>query len=219
MGASLGGRILSSEVFLNDEAPLLRKTRHDPHRAAEAQALSGRSGANVRFRPVVDFAADIRMHIRPATAADFDAMWSLFQAVIAKADALPFSQSFEREIFRSHWFTTQTSHVAVADSLIVGMYKMGANYPDLGSHVSSATYIVDPAAQGRGIGRALVEHSLAQARSAGFLAMQFNYVVSTNAPAVALYRNLGFDIVGTLPKAFQHRNLGLVDVYVMHRFL
>lgn len=171
--------------------------------------------ANVRSRPE----ADICMHIRPATTADFDAMWSLFQSVIAKADALPFAEGFDEEAFRGHWFTTQASYVAVAEAGILGMYKMGANYPDLGAHVASATYAVDPAVQGRGIGRALVEHSLAQARSAGFLAMQFNYVVSTNAPALALYRKLGFEIVGTLPKAFQHREWGLVDAYVMHQFL
>ena len=159
------------------------------------------------------------MHIRLAAAADFDAMWGLFQSVIAGADALPFSDGFGPEAFRSHWFGAQTSHVAVTDAGVVGMYKMGANYPDLGDHVASATYAVEPTAQGQGIGRALVEHSLVQARAAGFLAMQFNYVVSTNAPAVALYRNLGFAIVGTLPQAFRHRDLGLVDVYVMHRFL
>lgn len=159
------------------------------------------------------------MHIRPAAVSDIDAMWTLFQSVIAGEDALPFSEGFGIEDFRSHWFTTQASHVAVTDAGIVGIYKMGANYPGLGAHVASATYVVDPAAQGQGIGRALVEHSLAQGRSAGFVAMQFNYVVSTNAPAVALYRKLGFDIVGTLPKAFRHRELGLVDAYVMHRFL
>lgn len=69
------------------------------------------------------------------------------------------------------------------------------------------------------MGRALVEHSLAQAQSDGFMAMQFNYVVSTNAPAVELYKKLGFAIVGSLPKAFRHQQLGLVDVYVMFRFL
>ena len=113
----------------------------------------------------------------------------------------------------------QAAFVAVLEGRVVGMYKMGANYPDLGAHVASATYVVDPLTQGRGIGRALVTHSLDRARSEGFLAMQFNYVVSTNAPAVELYRKLGFAVVGTLPAAFRHRALGLVDVYVMHRFL
>ncbi|WP_260473403.1 MULTISPECIES: GNAT family N-acetyltransferase [Stenotrophomonas] len=80
-------------------------------------------------------------------------------------------------------------------------------------------YVVDAMTQRQGVGRALVEHSLERARAEEFLAMQFNYVVCTNAPAVVLYGKLGFAVVGTLPKAFRHGALGLVDVFVMHRFL
>ncbi|MGG2100799.1 N-acetyltransferase family protein [Stenotrophomonas sp. NRRL B-14846] len=159
------------------------------------------------------------MDIRAATAGDFDAMWAIFKAAIAMEDSLPFAGTFEAGTFRSHWFGVQAAFVAVLEGRVVGMYKMGANYPDLGAHVASATYVVDPLTQGRGIGRALMEDSLVRARSKGFLAMQFNYVVSTNAPAVELYRKLGFAVVGTLPAAFRHQKLGLVDVYVMHRFL
>lgn len=159
------------------------------------------------------------MEIRPASADDVDAMWGIFKAAIATEDSLPFAGTFEAGIFRSHWFGVQRAFVAVLEGRVAGMYKMGANFPDLGAHVASATYVVDPLTQGRGIGRALVEDSLVRARSEGFLAMQFNYVVSTNAPAVELYRKLGFAVVGTLPAAFRHRSLGLVDVYVMHRFL
>lgn len=159
------------------------------------------------------------MDIRPASESDFDALWCMFKATIATQDALPFAGSFEVETFRTHWFQAQTPYVAVLEGQVVGMYKMGPNYADLGAHVASATYVVDAPAQGQGVGRALVEHSLERAREEGFLAMQFNYVVSTNGPAVALYRKLGFEVVGTLPKAFQHGTLGLVDAYVMHRFL
>jgi ribosomal protein S18 acetylase RimI-like enzyme len=159
------------------------------------------------------------MHIRPATDADLEAMWDIFQSVIATGDTLPFSSDFDRETFRSHWFGTQTAYVAAIGSRVLGMYKLGANYPGLGSHVASATYLVSPAAQGKGIGRTLVEHSLDQARNEGFMAMQFNYVVSTNAAAVELYKRLGFAIAGTLPSAFRHQTLGLVDAYVMFRFL
>jgi ribosomal protein S18 acetylase RimI-like enzyme len=159
------------------------------------------------------------MHIQTAAPSDIDPMWNLFRTVVEVGDTLPFSESFDRSTFVSHWFSSQTAYVAVADAGIVGMYKMGANYPGRGAHVASATYVVDPAMQGRGIGRRLVEHSLDQASQAGFIAMQFNYVVSTNARAVELYRKLGFSIAGTLPKAFQHRQLGYVDVYVMFRFL
>ena len=159
------------------------------------------------------------MDIRQATTTDFNAMWDIFQAAIAAGDALPFSNELSVDTFRTHWFTTQTAYVAAIEGNVVGMYKMGANYPDLGSHVASATYAVHPALQGKGIGRALVSHSIATAQSEGFMAMQFNYVVSTNMPAVELYRKLGFTVAGTLPKAFRHRDLGLVDAYVMHRFL
>lgn len=146
-------------------------------------------------------------------------MWAIFQSVISTGDALPFSADFDKETFRAHWFGSPATYVAVTEAGVVGMYKLGANYPGHGSHVASATYAVSPAAQGKGMGRALVNHSLAQAQALGHLAMQFNYVVSTNAPAVELYKKLGFAIVGTLPKAFRHQQLGLVDAYVMFRFL
>ena len=166
----------------------------------------------VRCRPNV-------MQIRPAKVSDIDAMWRICQAVIAAGDALPFSDDFDRDTFQSHWFGSHTPYIAATDAGVLAMYKFGANYPGLGSHVASATYLVAPEAQGQGIGRALVEHSLAQAQCAGYMAMQFNYVVSTNMPAVELYRKLGFAIVGTLPKAFRHKKRGLVDVYVMYKFL
>lgn len=159
------------------------------------------------------------MHIRPATDSDLDAMWRICRAVIAVGDGLPFSGDFDWDTFRSHWFGSHCAFVAATETDILGMYKFGANYPGLGSHVASATYLVSPEAQGQGIGGALVRHSLVQAQDAGYMAMQFNYVVSTNAPAVELYKKLGFAIVGTLPKAFRHKQLGLVDAYVMYRFL
>lgn len=157
--------------------------------------------------------------IRRAEEGDLDAMWAIFQPLLVGGDAFPFGEGFEKSTFQLHWFSSHPSYVACAGGHILGMYKMGANYPDHGAHVASATYAVAAQAQRKGIGRALVEHSLAQAKQEGFLAMQFNYVVSTNAPAMALYRKLGFNIAGTLPQAFRHRELGLVDAYVLHRFL
>ncbi|MFC3550897.1 GNAT family N-acetyltransferase [Lysobacter cavernae] len=159
------------------------------------------------------------MQITRATQAELPAMWDIFQAVISTGDTLPFAGSLDRDTFRTHWFGPHTSYVAAVGGDVIGMYKVGPNYPDLGSHVASATYLVAPSAQGKGIGRALVNHSIAQAQSEGFLAMQFNYVVSTNLPAVRLYEKLGFAIVGTLPKAFRHRQHGLVDAHVMYRRL
>lgn len=90
-------------------------------------------------------------------------------------NALPFSDDFDRNTFQSQWFGSHSPFVAARETGIVGMYKFGSNCPGLGAHVASATYLVSLTAQGRGIGRALVEHSLAQAQEAGCMAMQFNY--------------------------------------------
>ncbi len=112
-----------------------------------------------------------------------------------------------------------TTYVACLDYTVVGTYILKPNQPGLGSHVANAGYMVKPGVHGQGVGRAMCEHSLAEAREAGFRAMQFNMVVSTNEAALALWKKLGFTIVGTLPKVFRHKKLGLVDAYVMHRFL
>jgi ribosomal protein S18 acetylase RimI-like enzyme len=158
--------------------------------------------------------------IRRATAADLEAMWEIFQAVVVTGDTLPFSEETGRDDLGAQWLAADRStFVAEVGARVCGMYTLGANHRGRGSHVSSATYAVAPASQGKGIGRALVEHSLERAAEAGFVAMQFNYVVSTNTVAVALYQKLGFAIVGTLPRAFRHQRLGLVDAYVMYRFL
>ena len=158
-------------------------------------------------------------------------MWRIFQAVIAGGDTYVFAPDTSREIALDYFMGPDiSSWVAEVDGppsprgfggsgSVVGMYKLIPNMPDLGSHVANASFMVDPAAQGKGVGRAMGEHCLAQARAAGYQAMQFNFVVSTNTAAVELWQKLGFTIVGTLPKAFNHAHLGLVDAYVMHRFL
>lgn len=102
---------------------------------------------------------------------------------------------------------------------LVGTYLLRANQPGGGSHVANAAFVVAPNAQGKGIGRAMAEHCLSEARRLGFRAMQFNFVVSTNASAIHLWKSLGFEIVGTLSGAFRHPQEGYVDAYVMYRSL
>jgi L-amino acid N-acyltransferase YncA len=158
--------------------------------------------------------------IRPATTADAAAIWKIFQAVIAPGDTYTFpADSTEGEAVAYFLGPGITSFVAEEDGRVIGMYKLIPNRIGRGSHVSNASFMVDPSAQGKGAGRALGEHCLAEARRQGYDAMQFNFVVSTNAAGVALWEKLGFAIVGTLPKAFRHATLGDVDAYVMHRFL
>ena len=160
------------------------------------------------------------MIIRPATQADAADIWRIFQAVVAPGDTYAFTAATtEREAVAYFLGPGITSFVAAEGERVIGMYKLIANRIGRGSHVSNASFMVDPAAHGRGIGRALGEHCLDEARRQGYLAMQFNFVVSTNAAGVSLWKKLGFQIVGTLPKAFRHATLGDVDAYVMHRFL
>jgi L-amino acid N-acyltransferase YncA len=161
-----------------------------------------------------------RPKIRPAVPADFDALWPIFQAVVATGTTYVFAPDTPREDARQYWFGPGIrSFVAEDAGRIVGMYKLIANQRGLGSHVANASFMVDPRASGRGVGTAMGLDCLREARRAGFRAMQFNFVVSTNEPAVRLWQRLGFRIVGTLPAVFQHRERGLVDAYVMHRSL
>jgi L-amino acid N-acyltransferase YncA len=160
------------------------------------------------------------MHIRPAVATDFSAMWPIFQEVLAIESTYVFTADMREADACAYWFGPGVaSYVADEDGQVVGMYKLIANQAGLGRHVANASFMVASRSSGRGIGRLLGTHCLQQARDAGFLAMQFNFVVSTNTAAVNLWQSLGFNIVGTLPQVFRHRELGLVDAFVMHRFL
>lgn len=158
--------------------------------------------------------------IRHATSADFEAMWPIFRAVVATGTTYVFAPDTSRED-AFEYFLGPGVHAFVAEEegRVVGFYKLIPNRRDLGDHVANASFMVDPSYGGRGVGRALGLHCLREARREGYLAMQYNFVVSTNARAVALWKKLGFDVVGTLPRAFRHATLGLVDAYVMYRSL
>ena len=102
---------------------------------------------------------------------------------------------------------------------LVGTYLLRANQHGGGAHVCNCGYVTAPDVQGKGVAHAMCLHSLEHARVRGFRAMQFNFVVSTNTRAVALWERCGFEVVGRLPKAFAHPTLGEVDALVMHRTL
>ena len=151
-------------------------------------------------------------------------IWPIFQSVIAAGDTYAFAPETDEPAARAAWMLPPPAKVFVAvdeeQQTIVGTSLVKANQPGLGSHVANAGFMVAAQARGGGIGSALAEHAIAWARDAGFAAIQFNYVVSTNTAAVALWKRLGFSIVGTVPQAFEHRALGRrVDVLIMHRFL
>jgi L-amino acid N-acyltransferase YncA len=160
------------------------------------------------------------MNIRLAVESDFEAIWPIFRQVISDGATYVFSPDTSYEDAFAYWFAPGVvSCVAEDDGEIVGFYKLIPNTRDLGNHVANASFMVSPGHSGKGIGQRLGLHCLEEARKAGYEAMQFNFVISTNTAAVALWQKLGFSIVGTLPRVFRHRKLGYVDAYVMHRFL
>jgi L-amino acid N-acyltransferase YncA len=160
------------------------------------------------------------LNIRPATNKDHDSIWDIFHAVVAPGDTYAFDPQMSREDALAYWCGSGAqTYVGEQDRKIVGTYILKPNQPAAGAHVANAAFMVAPNARGFGLGRAMAEHCLSEARRFGFRAMQFNYVVSTNESALRLWRNLGFKIVGTLPDAFRHPARGYVDVYVMFRAL
>lgn len=181
------------------------------------------------------------IEIRVATDEDRDAIWAIFHEVVVAADTYAFDRDISREEALAYWFAPGThtyvaeqesvgdataalgkptaSPAAAQDRQIAGTYILRPNQSGGGAHVANAAFMVAPDARSQGIGRAMGEHCLSEARRLGFRAMQFNFVVSTNESAVRLWRELGFKIVGTLPGAFRHPEKGYVDVYVMYQSL
>ena len=119
----------------------------------------------------------------------------------------------------AYWRSPGHAVFVAEDGAVVGTYYMRANQRGGGDHVANCAFMTAASAAGRGVASAMCAHALQYAAAAGYVAMQFNFVVSTNARAVALWRRFGFEIVGRLPEAFRHPKLGLVDALVMYRRL
>lgn len=163
---------------------------------------------------------EAHMIIRPAGRADEDAIWQILEPTIRDAETYTLPRDLSRLDALAYWFAPgNLVRVAEDDRKIVGTYYLRPNQQGGGSHVANCGYMTAMDASGRGVATAMCRHSLGEARSLGYMAMQFNFVVSTNAGAVRLWKALGFDIVGTLPRAFQHPRLGYVDAFVMYRHL
>ncbi|ACU76212.1 GCN5-related N-acetyltransferase [Catenulispora acidiphila DSM 44928] len=162
------------------------------------------------------------MQIRPATDEDWPHIWPFFRSICAEGETYVYPYEPTEAEGCSMWMEQPPGLTVVAvdaAGTVLGSAKMGPNRPGPGAHVSTASYMVDPAAAGRGVGRALGEYTLAWAREQGYRAMQFNAVVESNARAVHLWRSIGFEIIGTVPEAFLSRAHGYVGIHVMHQKL
>jgi ribosomal protein S18 acetylase RimI-like enzyme len=164
--------------------------------------------------------SDAAIDVRAATPPDADAIWGILEPIFRRGDTYAVDHDISRDDALGWWLRpAHDVFVAVDGGEVVGTYHLVANHDGRGAHVANAGYAVAASAQGRGVGRLLCEHSLGYARERGFRAMQFNFVVSTNESAIRLWQAMGFDVVGRLPMAFDHPELGLVDALVMHRHL
>ncbi|NED84550.1 GNAT family N-acetyltransferase [Streptomyces sp. SID11233] len=160
------------------------------------------------------------MLIREATSGDWPAIWPFFREIVSAGETFTYPLELGEEDANGWWLVKSPSRAVVAvadDGTVLGTAKMNRNHMGNGSHIASASYMVDPRHAGRGVGRALCEYTIDWARTASFRAMQFNAVVETNVAAVGLYRSLGFEVLGTLPEGFNHPKHGFVGLHIMHR--
>lgn len=160
------------------------------------------------------------MSVRAATAEDHDAIWAIIEPIVRAGETYALPRDWRRDEALAYWMSGEKDVFVYDDGgRVLGTYFFRANNPGPGDHVGNCGYMVHPEAYGRGVARAMGEHSIAHARTRGFRAIQFNFVVSSNERAVRLWQSLGFEIAGTLPGAFRHPALGYVDAYVMYQQL
>lgn len=157
------------------------------------------------------------MEIRAATPQDWTRIFPFFAEIVEAGETYAYPLGLSSEEARALWMEQPPglTVVAVDGDEILGSAKMGPNRPGRGAHVATGSFMVDPRRHGRGTGRALGEYLVAWARRSGYLSIQFNAVVETNAAAVHLWQSLGFVIIGTVPEAFDHQSKGLVGLHVM----
>jgi L-amino acid N-acyltransferase YncA len=158
------------------------------------------------------------MNIREARDDDWPSIYPIFSAIVGAGESYAYPANLSLDDAKDLWMEKAPSRVTVAldDGRVVGSAKAGPNRPGRGAHVATASFMVDPNAQGRGVGRELGLNVIAWARAEGYSAMQFNAVVETNVGAVQLWRSLGFDILATVPEAFDSSAHGLVGLHIMY---
>ena len=157
------------------------------------------------------------MEIRDATAADWAEIWPFLAAIVRAGETYTLPRDLDEAAARAFWMRACTL-VAVDGATVLGTAKIVPNQDGPGAHVANASFMVDPAHAGKGVGRALGAAVLDRARADGYRAMQFNAVVETN-PAVRLWESLGFTVLATVPEAFHHPVHGYVGLHVMYRSL
>jgi len=134
-------------------------------------------------------------------------LFELFSEVVAAGDGFPHEPPLSEETFRATWVDPVTLAVSAriesaAGPSLVGAYYLKPNFVGRGAHIANAGYVVSASHRRRGIGRLLVGDSIRRAPMLGFDALQFNLVFASN-PARSLYEEMGWRVVGRLPRAVE----------------
>lgn len=158
------------------------------------------------------------MEIRAYTLEDKNEIWEIFLEVISQGSTYVFSEDTTEEAFETYWLASNMkTFVIERNDEILGTYIIKPNQPGRGSHIANCSYMVKSSARRMGIGDKLCTHSIKMAKRLGYSAIQFNMVVSTNKGALQLWKNHGFKIIGEVPKAFNHKQLGLTNAFILWR--
>ncbi|MFL0683490.1 MAG: GNAT family N-acetyltransferase [Algoriphagus aquaeductus] len=157
---------------------------------------------------------------RKAQEEDKDSLWQLIQPIIRKGGTYVFDPQISEESMMKYWLNSdKKTFVAESDGEILGTFYIKPNQPDLGNHICNAGFMVSEKASGKGLGKAMGKFALGEARRLGYLGMQFNFVIKTNENAVKLWKSLGFEVIGEIPEAYRHPQLGLVPALIMYQKL
>ncbi len=160
------------------------------------------------------------LNIRLAAPKDHARIWEILEPVLSAGETYALPSDWSKDEALDYWCNDDRhTFVAECDGVILGTYYLKTNAMGGLSHIANCGYVTGYKARGRGVASQMCEHSLLKACEFGYKAMQYNCVVATNSGAIRLWQRWGFDIVGTLPKAFAHPTQGMVDAHVMFKSL
>jgi L-amino acid N-acyltransferase YncA len=166
---------------------------------------------------------ELSIEFRQADDSDWAAIWPIVKSTLSAADTYPYSPETTEAEGRLIWLDSNApsrlAYVAKSGEEVVATAYLKPNLPGLGDHIANAGWMVKKSFRGRGLGRAFATYVVEEARRLGYRGMQFNAVVATNEAAIALWKSMGFELIGTVPRAFRHFDEGLVPILVMYRDL
>lgn len=166
---------------------------------------------------------ELSVEFRQADDSDWDAIWPIVKSTLSAADTYPYPPDTTEPEGRVIWLgsnePSRVVYLAESGEEVVATAYLKPNQPGLGDHIANAGWMVKESFRGRGLGRAFATYVLEEARRLGYQGMQFNAVVATNEAAIALWKSMGFEVIGTIPRAFRHPDEGLVPILVMYRGL